>query len=331
MNKLTSSARHKPMDFFAKWGTIATIVVMFTFFSVHLWGMFFTQSNLLSILRSASITTVIAIGMTFAVAAGGMDLSLGAIAGFSMNLVAMCFIWWQMNTFFALIITLTISSLLGFINAFLIVRFKIPDMLATLAVQFMINGIAITMAGGGSITEGVVRSNGLPAQGKMEPIFRAMGRAPTIVIIMLVVVVLALLFFKFHKFGRYIYVVGENIGAAKLSGINVNKFRTMAYVASSFCAALGGILLAARLGSAQLNAGDGYLMPSVAATFIGLSVAGAGKANPLGTMLGALLMSIMENGLIMEAVPYYSVNIFKGIVLAIALTLAFIGNKDSSK
>ena len=101
-----------------------------------------------------------------------------------------------------------------------------------------------------------------------------------------------------------------------------------AYIVSAFCASIGGILLASRLGSAQMNAADGYLMPSVAATFISLSVAGAGKANPIGAMLGALLMGMMENGLIMESVPYYSMNIFKGLVLAVALALAFVGDRD---
>ena len=310
------------LDFLSKWGTPLAIITMFLFFSIDMQGMFLTVDNIINILRSVSITTIMAIGMTFAVSVDGMDLSLGALAGFSMNIVAMMFIWYELGTVQAILIAIVLTTSLGLINAFLVVKMKIPDMLATLATQFMITGVSITLAGGGSITEGINRLDGKLAMGKMSPFFKQIGRAPWIIIIMLVVVAVAFVFFTFSKHGRYLYM------AARLSGISVKKYRTFAYIISAFCASIGGILLASRLGSAQMNAADGYLMPSVAATFISLSVAGAGKANPIGTMLGALLMGMMENGLIMESVPYYSMNIFKGLVLAIALALAFVGDHD---
>ncbi len=318
------------LDFISKWGTLIGVIFLFLFFTLDMWGVFLTPENIIVILRSVSIGAVIAIGMTFAVSVNGMDLSIGANAGLAMNIVAMMFFWYEMNTFYAIIIAILVSMIFGFLNAFLIVKLKIPDMLATLATQFTISGISITIAGGGSVTEGINRLDGKPSLGKMEPIFRELGKAPWIIIIMLVVVLLAFVIFNYTKHGRYLYVVGQNIEAARLSGIQVNKYRTLAYVVSAFCAAVGGILLASRLGSAQMGAADGYLMPAVASTFISLSVAGAGKANPLGTLLGALLMGIMENGLIMESVPYYSMNIFKGIVLAIALAIAFFRDKSKS-
>lgn len=316
------------LDFLSKWGTPLAIVIMFVFFTCDMWGMFLTADNIINILRSVSITTIMAIGMTFAVSVDGMDLSIGALAGFAMNIVAMMFIWYEMGTVQAILIAVGLTTLMGFVNAFLIVKMKIPDMLATLATQFMITGISVTLAGGGSITEGINRLDGKLAMGKMSPLFKQLGRAPWIIIIMLVVVAIAVVFFSCSKHGRYLYMVGGNKEAARLSGISVTKYRTLAYIVSAFCASIGGILLASRLGSAQMNAADGYLMPAVAATFISLSVAGAGKANPIGTMLGALLMGMMENGLIMESVPYYSMNIFKGLVLAIALALAFVGDRN---
>lgn len=316
------------LNFLSKWGTLLAIAIMFLFFSSDMPGMFLTVDNVVNILRSVSITTIMAIGMTFAVSVDGMDLSIGALAGFAMNIVAMMFIWYEMGTVVAILIAIVLTTLLGFVNAFLVVKMKIPDMLATLSTQFMVTGISITLAGGGSITEGINRLDGKLAEGKMTPFFREIGRAPWIIIIMLIVVAISFVFFNFSKYGRYMYMVGENKEAARLSGISVKKYRTFAYVVSAFSASIGGILLASRLGSAQMNAADGYLMPSVAATFISLSVLGAGKANPIGTMLGALLMGMMENGLIMESVPYYSMNIFKGLVLAIALALAFVGDRD---
>lgn len=328
MERLKAARSTSAMAFLMKWGTLSAIVLMFAYFTFDMWGLFCTRDNLITILRSLSITAITAIGMTFAVSVDGMDLSLGANAGFSMNIVAIMFIWYEMNSFFAILIAVVLTTSIGLLNALLIVKLRIPDMLATLATQFMISGLTITISGGGSVTEGIMRLNGQMTHGRIMPLFKALGRAPWIIIIMAVIVVLAFIFFNFSKHGRYMYITGENIEAARLSGINADKYRTLAYVASAFCASIAGLLLCARLGSAQMNAGDGYLMPSVAATFIGLSFLGAGKANPLGTFAGAFLMTMMENGLIMKSVPYYSMNVFKGVVLAIALAMAFVGDKD---
>ena len=198
------------LDFLSKWGTPLAIVIMFLFFSVDMKGMFLTVDNIINILRSVSITTIMAIGMTFAVSVDGMDLSLGALAGFAMNIVAMMFIWYEMGTVQAILIAMVLTTALGLVNAFLVVKMKIPDMLATLATQFMITGISITLAGGGSITEGINRLDGKLAMGKMSPFFKQIGRAPWIIVIMLVVVAIAFIFFTFSKHGRYLYMVGEN-------------------------------------------------------------------------------------------------------------------------
>ena len=118
------------LDFLSKWGTLLAIVIMFTFFTFDMWGMFLTVDNIINILRSVSITTIMAIGMTFAVSVDGMDLSIGALAGFSMNIVAMMFIWYELGTIESILIAVVLTTLLGFVNAFLTVKMKIPDMLA---------------------------------------------------------------------------------------------------------------------------------------------------------------------------------------------------------
>lgn len=327
-NQLGIVRKGNVLKWLSRWGTICAIILMFAYFTVDRWGLFCTTENMITILRSLSITAITAIGMTFAVSVNGMDLSLGANAGFSMNIVAIMFIWYELGTGVSMLIAVVLTTLVGLLNAFLIVKMRIPDMLATLATQFMISGISITISGGGSVTEGIMRLNGEMTYGKISAAFKTLGRAPWIIIIMAIVVVIAAVFFGLTKHGRYMYITGENINAARLSGINVDFYRTLAYVVSAFCASIAGLLLCARLGSAQMNAGDGYLMPSVAAAYIGLSVAGAGKANPVGTFLGAFLMTMMENGLIMKSVPYYSMNVFKGLVLAIALAVAFVGDNN---
>ena len=126
------------------------------------------------------------------------------------------------------------------------------------------------------------------------------------------------------------YMVGGNAEAARLSGIAVNKYKLFAYILSGIIAAAGGLILGARIGSGEVNAGSPYLMDSVAAAFIGYSLLGIGKANSFGTLLGALLMGILLNGLVMMDFPYYSQDIVKGVVLILALSLTYYrkgGNK----
>jgi simple sugar transport system permease protein len=188
---------------------------------------------------------------------------------------------------------------------------------------FIVEGVAMTYTGGGSISEGMPRLDGTETFGRLAPMFKSLGAAPWIIVIMLVVVVLVHIFLNYTKHGRYMYVVGGNPEAARLSGIPVDHYRTLAYILSATMAALGGVILASRIGSSQINAGAGYLMPAVAAAYIGFSVGGVGRPNAIGTLMGAVLMGVLENGLVMMSVPYYSLNIVKGVVLAIALASTY--------
>lgn len=154
--------------------------------------------------------------------------------------------------------------------------------------------------------------------------FSALGQVPVIVLIMLAVTVAVQLFLSLTKHGRRMYAIGGNPEAARLSGIRTVRYRVAAYVISSWLAALGGILLASRIGSSQVNAGGGYLMDAVAAAYIGFSLAGAGKPNALGTLIGAVLLGVLQNGLVMLSVPYYAMDIIKGLVLALALAITYI-------
>jgi simple sugar transport system permease protein len=310
-----------------KWGTILAIGGLLLFFSLSMPDIFMTSSNITTILRSISIVTIIAIGITISLTINGFDLSIGSMATFADTMVISMFVWHNMPTVPAILVTLGVALVVGAFNAFLIVKVKIPDMLVTLASLFIFEGVAMTYAGGGSISQGMPRLDGTPTYGVIPDIFRTIGTAPTIIIIMLVVVALAHVFLNYTKYGRYLYVVGGNMEAARLSGIPVDRYRTLAYLLSALLAAVGGIILASRIGSAQINAGAGYLMPSVAAAFIGLSVAGAGRPNAFGTFAGAVLVGVLENGLVMMSVPYYSLNIIKGAVLVLALALTYFRKK----
>ena len=315
------------VNFLTSWGTVMAIVVLVLFFALTM-PQFVTTSNILTIFRSISIVTVIAVGLTVSLSVNGLDLSIGSAATFASSLVVSMFVWYNMPTMFSILVAIAVTLVIALVNIFLIVKVKIPDMLATLSTLFLFEGVAMTYTGGGSISAGMPRLDGTPTVGVLSPQFRLIGQAPYIIIIMIVAVLVVHIFLTHTKHGRYMYVVGGNIEAARLSGIPVNKYRAVAYLASTLLAALGGIMIASRIGSAQINAGAGYLMPAVAAAFIGYSFAGLKKPNAIGTFVGAVLVGVLENGLVMMSVPYYSLNIVKGVVLAVALTSTYFSKKE---
>jgi simple sugar transport system permease protein len=323
-------------EIITKWGTIVTIFILFIVFTFGNWNsstnssMFLTTGNMITILRAISITAIIATGLTFSLAVNGMDLSIGANANFADTFVMTMFVWYNVNMGVSIVLTILVCLSVAVINSLLIVKLKIPDMIAALAVMFMYQGVALTYSNGGAITERMTRPNGQQAPGLVPAAFRALGKEPLLIILMLAVVAFAFFFLNYTKHGRYLYAVGGNPEAAKLSGISVSKYKILAYFMSAVFAALGGICLAARVGTAQVSAGDAYLMPSVAAAYIGFSVLGAGKPNAIGTLVGAVLVGMLENGLIMMSVPYFSMNIVKGAVLAIALAMTYSSGKTKS-
>lgn len=317
------------LAFITKWGTMVVTIGVFIFFIFVNWddatnsSLFLTTDNIITILRSISIVAIIATGLTYSLTVNGMDLAVGTAANLADTFIMTMFVWYNMSIGTSILLTVLACLSIAVINALLIVKLKIPDMIASLAVMFMFQGVALTYSNGGAITERMIRPDGGQSEGLVPAAFRALGLEPYLIIIMVVVVAFAFFFLNYTKYGRYMYSIGGNPEAAKLSGIPVAKYRILAYFMSATFAAIGGICLAARVGTAQVSAGDAFLMPAVAAAFIGYSVAGAGKPNALGTLVGAVLVGILENGLIMMAVPYYAMNIIKGVVLALALAMTY--------
>lgn len=315
--------RHQLFEFLYKWGMLLTVVALIALFGLAS-DNFLDPNNIINILRSIAIVTVIAIGVSISLSVGGFDLSVGSTASLANALVISLFAWYGFGTTGAIVLTLLLCTLVGLFNAFLIVVLKIPDMLATLASLFVIQGVAMTYSFSGSITQNMVMPNGDMAEGVIPEVFSTLGQVPIIVLIMLAVTVVMQLFLSLTKHGRRMYAIGGNPEAARLSGIRTLRYRVMAYVFSSLLAGLGGILLASRIGSSQVNAGGGYLMDAVAAAYIGFSLAGSGKPNALGTLVGAIILGVLQNGLVMLSVPYYAMDIIKGLVLAMALAITYI-------
>lgn len=321
--KATVSGRQQLFEFLYKWGMLLTVIALIALFGITS-DNFLDPYNIINILRSIAIVTVIAIGVSISLTVGGFDLSVGSTASLANALVISLFVWHGFGTTEAILVTLLLCTLVGLFNAFLIVVLKIPDMLATLASLFVIQGVAMTYSYGGSITQNMVLPSGEMAEGMIPDAFSLLGQVPTIVIIMLTVTLVAQLGLSLTKHGRRMYAIGGNAEAARLSGIRTIRYRVAAYILASLLAGLGGILLASRIGSSQVNAGGGYLMDAVAAAWIGFSLAGSGKPNALGTLVGAVILGVLQNGLVMLSVPYYAMDIIKGLVLAAALAITYV-------
>lgn len=309
-------------DFLYKYGTLITILLLIAMFGTVTEN-FLNAANIINILRSISIVTIIAIGLTVSLAVGGFDLSVGSVASLANALVISMYVWHGHNFGLGIAVTILFCLVVGLINAFLVINFKIQDMLMTLATMFVFQGVALTYTRGATISQNMIMPNGDFATGQIPKVFGKLGQVPWIIIIMLLIVVSVHLFLTYTKHGRYMYMIGGNPEAAKLSGIAVSRYRLTAYLISALFAAVGGIVLGARVMNAEVNAGGPYLMDAVAAAFIGYSVLGAGKPNAFGTFAGAVLIGILSNGLIMLSVPYYAMDIVKGSVLALALAITY--------
>ncbi|MCC3373508.1 ABC transporter permease [Cohnella sp. REN36] len=319
---------NKVLQFSFKYGALVFIGLVLLFFSLYN-EYFFTYGNLMDILRSISILTFVAIGVTISLTVDGFDLSVGSTVSLTTVTTATMMIWYEMPLVVVIVVPLVVGALIGLLNAFLIVKVRIPDLLATLAVMYIISGIHKTYTKGYSIYNNMQFQDGTKAPGVMNPDFLWIGQGkllgvPFPVILMVIAVIGAHIFFKYTRFGRQTTMTGGNEEAARLSGVRVKRIRTWAYVASGVFAAIGGILYTARVGSGQIDAGAPMLMDAVAAVFVGYSVFGAGRPNVIGTFVGAVLTGILINGLTMLHVQYYTTDIIKGAVLVLALAVTFI-------
>lgn len=324
------SAAKNVTKFLVNWAAVISLIACFIVFSAVKGSAFMSGSNMVNILRAMAINTVFGIAATITMAPDGFDMSAGTLASCSAYVFVSAYLWFGQSLGVSIIICILVTLLMYQLTMFLILVCKIPDMLATCALMFVHQGLGQWYIGGGAVSTGMRTPWGAqPVRTTLSNSFSAIGRAPWIIIIMLGCVLVAYLFLNFTKHGRYLYAMGGNREAAKLSGINVKKYRYMAGMLTAVFIAIGGILVASRGSSAQVMCCDNYLMPSLAAVFVGRTVGGAEKPNALGTMIGSMLVSTLENGLTICAVPFYVLPAVKGAVLALALVAAYASKKEN--
>ena len=328
----TFNSRSTLLDLAIRYGFLALLVGLVVFFSIAAEG-FAGPHSAVFIFQSVAITGILALGVTATLVVDGFDLSIGSIATSALMLSAYVMVVWEMNAFVAVAACLIMGALAGLINGLLIVKMRVPDLLATLGMMFLLIGLQRIPTEGRSIATGMTLPNGETANGIFSKTFLALGRhrfdffidnlIPVSVIFLLVIGFLIWVFLELTRHGRLMYAIGSNERAASLAGTNVNKYKILAYVISGVTASIGGILLAARLGRGDLASGNNLLLDSVAAALIGFAVLGAAKPNAFGTIIGALFVGILLQGLTMMNAPYYTQDFVKGAVLVVALVFTF--------
>ncbi|WP_412054169.1 ABC transporter permease [Arachnia propionica] len=280
--------------------------------------------NLINILQQVTVNAILALGMTMVIFTGGIDLSVGSVVAFSGIVMGILVIDLGVNPWLAALIGIALGSVCGTINGLLISRFKLQPMIATLGMMSIARGAALTLAGGRTIS-------GYP------PGFTWLGNGtipgttiPVQIVFMLLLYVIAYYFMRYRRFGRALYSVGGNEEATRLSGINVFKYKTLAYTVSGALAGIASVVLVAKLNSAQSIAGQDYELDAIASAVIGGASLLGGKGSIWGTLMGALIIGVIRNGLNLLNVSSYLQKLIIGFIILIAVLVDAFRNRERS-
>ncbi len=309
------------IGFLARYGTILSLVLLIVVFSFGRPEVFPSVRNMLNILNQVSILGIIAIGLTVCMVVGLFDLSIGAMATFGGYFAARFLAELGMNSGFVvlavIILVLILAMLIGMLNGFLISRLGISPIIETLAMSFIVTGLILGVSGSRTVN---------PSEIPMA--FQIIGQGrflgiPNPVLILAGTAGVLWLFLEHTQSGRNMYALGGNKEAARLSGISFTKYALMAMAIAAACAALGGLVAGANLGSGRpQGVGETYLLNAFVAVFIGASTLKPGKFHILGTCVGVLLIGVINNGLSTLGVPTFWQYIVQGTILILALISA---------
>jgi ribose transport system permease protein len=267
------------------------------------------------VLRQTSINAVIATGMTFVILTGGIDLSVGSVLAYSGAIMA-ALLATQVPLSASLALVLLLGATIGALTGLVITKGKVQPFIATFVSMTLLRGATLVFTDGKPIS-----ADTGPAEA-----FAFLGQGygfgiPVPIFIMVAVLAFAYYILRHTRFGRYVYALGGNEEAARLSGLRTNLIKTTVYAVSGLLAALAGIILTSRLSSAQPTAGAGYELDAIAAVVLGGTSLAGGSGHILGTLVGALIIGILNNALNLMNVSSYYQMIAKGVIILIAVLL----------
>ncbi len=284
---------------------------------------FLTPSNVFNILRQNASNLFLATGMTMVIILGGIELSVGSVIALSGCVAAGCVVNLGLPEAVGFLAAIGVGALVGMFNGLVICKTDIPPFIVTLASMNIAKGIALVYTQGAPI-RCMTDAFKFPGAGYVGPV-------PTPVILMAIVFVLAALIINRTQLGRHIYAVGGNAQAAKFSGINVSKVKFIVYTYTGIMSGLAGVVVASRLYSGQPTAGDGAEMDAIAAVVVGGTSMSGGSGRIGGTLIGVLIIGVLNNGLNLMGVDSNWQYIVKGLVILLAVYVDFIRNKKAGR
>ncbi|OJX63413.1 MAG: hypothetical protein BGO95_00690 [Micrococcales bacterium 73-13] len=299
-----------PASLLNRFGLLLVILIGIVVMS-QISPVFFTWVNFTNVLYVSSLTAVVAIGQMFVLLVGGIDLSVGAIVAISSVFVVG---FWQdlgLPTWLTVLISLATGTAFGFINGFVSTKFRISSLIVTLGTMSIARGIAYIYTGG---------SNFAPIPGDLAAVggFRIGGTFPVVIIFALVIAAVAHIVLTNTRIGRSIYAVGGNPVAARFSGIRSDRVQILAFMVSGFLAAIGGLMITVRLGAGSASSGTGLELTVIAAVVIGGTSLFGGEGKVAGTLLGVLLLGLVQNSINLLAVPANVDLVVSGVVIILA-------------
>ena len=283
---------------------------------------FFTIANVFNILQQTSVNAIMAVGMTLVILTSGIDLSVGSLLALT-GAVAASLVGLEVNALTAVAASLALGAAIGAVTGTIVARGKVQAFIATLVMMLLLRGVTMVYTNGSPINTGFNDNADLFG---WFGIGRPLG-IPTPVWLMAIVFIVAWYMLHHTRLGRYIYALGGNEAATRLSGINVNRVKVIVYSLCGMLAALAGTIEVARLSSAQPTAGTGYELDAIAAVVLGGPSLAGGKGRIVGTLIGALILGFLNNGLNLMGVSSY----YQMIVKAVVILLAVLVDNKSSK
>ncbi|MDD3572835.1 MAG: ABC transporter permease [Eubacteriales bacterium] len=293
---------------------LATLAALFTFFSM-MRPNFASYLNLMTIALSTCVNGILALGATFVITSGGIDLSLGTTMTFCSVMSGVSFVSWGFPIWLAIVFGFAVGAVCGGISGFAITKMKLPPFIATMAMQMMTKGLSLVVSGikpvyftGSENYKKIAMGNFLGIEGFYNAF-----------ILFIIIIVLAHLTYSKTLLGRYTTAIGSNQEAARLSGIKTDKWKILIYAVSGIFSAAAGLIMSSRLGSAQPQLGAGYELEAIAAAVIGGTSMSGGEGTIIGTVIGAFIISVLTNGLRTMAVSTEWQTVVTGFVLALAV------------
>ena len=276
-------------------------------------GVFFTGNNLTNLMRQMTITGLLSLGMLFVILTGGIDLSVGSVVGFAAIIAAGATVRWGLPVWVSFLLGVIAGAGWGLISGALVAWFKLPPFVVTLAMMTFIRGLTYVFSE-------------IAISTRNYPDFIALGSSvvigiPISTIIMAGFFAIGALFLNLTPLGRSTIAIGGNQETVRLAGISVAKGITAAYIISGICSGVGGILLASRLGNVQPSLGNSYELDAIAACVIGGASLSGGKGTVQGTVLGVLILAVMNNFLSLRNVEPYWQWVFKGVIIIVVVLL----------